>query len=149
MNMLDKTKKKIASSLVGRKLSEEHKRKIRENNPKYWLGKKRNNPKYIEKLRKAHLGQVAWNKGLKLPQFGGDKASAWKGDRVGYGALHEWVRKVKGTPSECEFCGKKNLSSMKIHWANKSGKYKRDVSDWIRLCVRCHHLFDKERKNNV
>jgi len=25
-----------------------------------------------------------------------------------------------------------------IHWHNISGEYKRDVSDWIRLCAKCH-----------
>jgi hypothetical protein len=30
----------------------------------------------------------------------------------------------------------------KIHWSNKSGKYLRDISDWRRLCVKCHKFFD-------
>ena len=33
---------------------------------KFWLGKKLSKA-HIEKIRKSHMGQKAWNKGLKLP----------------------------------------------------------------------------------
>ncbi len=43
------------------KMSEETKKKISETKKKnpnrYWLGKKRDNPEYIEKIRKSHLGK--------------------------------------------------------------------------------------------
>ena len=48
--------------------SEETKRKIRENNPKFWLGKKQSK-ETIEKNRQTHLGQIPWNKGKKSVQI--------------------------------------------------------------------------------
>ena len=80
-----------------------------------------------------------------------EKHPNWKGNKVGYGALHDWVRKVLGRPKNCLFCnnkGKKNGRSWSIHWANKSGKYLRSKTDWLPLCVKCHKNYDiKSRKN--
>ena len=69
-------------------------------------------------------------------------------DKVGgkykYRRLHIWVEKKLGKPTKCENCGKDGLTGRKIHWANISGEYKKDVNDWIRLCVRCHFYKDKK-----
>ena len=73
----------------------------------------------------------------------GENHHAWKGDSVGYKALHDWVRRKRGTPNTCEHCGKSGFNIHQIHWANKSHEYKRELDDWIRLCVHCHHLYDK------
>lgn len=70
----------------------------------------------------------------------GSESHAWKGDKAGYGSMHDWVRKELGKPSFCEIC--KTLEAKKYEWANISGQYKRDVTDWKRLCTRCHHKFD-------
>ena len=61
----------------------------------------------------------------------------------GYRNLHKWVVKKLGQPSKCEHCGKDKLTGKKIHWANISGEYKKDINDWKRLCVKCHYLKDK------
>ena len=71
----------------------------------------------------------------------GDKNSSWKGDAVGNTALHHWVRKQLGKPSNCEHCGLNDKKRM-YHWANKSRMYRRDLSDWLRLCVPCHKRYD-------
>lgn len=60
----------------------------------------------------------------------------WKGDAVGYSALHAWVRRVKGAPCVCERCG--TTEGKRYEWANKSREYRRDLDDWERLCVSCH-----------
>ena len=39
-----------------------------------------------------------------------------------------------------------NGHQSRYHWANVSGKYLRDISDWIQLCVKCHKQFDIERR---
>lgn len=66
----------------------------------------------------------------------------WKGDDVKYQGLHIWVRKKLGKADKCEECmGLKG--SIRYEWANKSGEYKRDLSDWISLCRKCHHEFDE------
>lgn len=72
-----------------------------------------------------------------------EKHWAWKGDRVGYDALHDWVGRYKGYPKKCDKCGTKE--NRVYHWANKNGRYKRDLADWLRLCVPCHSRLDKSR----
>lgn len=62
----------------------------------------------------------------------------WKGDKVGYPGIHAWIR-TYGNKTECEFCSSKN----NLDWANKSGDYKRNKEDWIRLCRKCHIKHDK------
>lgn len=76
----------------------------------------------------------------------GEKNHEWKGDKVGYLALHDWVRNNFGTPKKCEHCGKEGLTGQRINWANISGRYLRVKSDWVRLCVKCHRKFDKISK---
>ncbi len=69
----------------------------------------------------------------------------WKGENVGYRGLHEWIYNHLGQPDACEFCEQTGLSGHKIHWANKSGQYERNLSDWLRLCVSCHKRYDLAR----
>lgn len=53
-----------------------------------------------------------------------------------YRAIHYWIERRKGKPSYCELC--KSKDKKVYHWANKSGKYLKDLSDWRRLCPSCH-----------
>lgn len=104
-----------------------------------WEGKKinwvgHNKPHTIETKKKISKSCTGKNKGKGH--------YAWKGDMVGDVALHSWVKRQLGFPMKCEFCGFIANSRYKIHWANKSHKYKRDVKDWIRLCVPCHKRYD-------
>ncbi len=62
----------------------------------------------------------------------------WKGDEVGYDALHDWVKRHAGKATLCCFCG----SDKNVQWANKSWLYKRDLLDWIELCYKCHREYD-------
>lgn len=64
----------------------------------------------------------------------------WKGNEVGYKGLHDWINRNFGKPAICWYC--KTISAKKFEWANISKKYKRDKSDWIRLCASCHDYFD-------
>lgn len=118
----------------GKKLSKEHKKKISE----ALLGKFFSEETKL-KMSAAHKGLNNWNKG--------EKAYNWKGDKVGYGALHDWVRKSKGRPAKCEYCGKDGLTDRKINWANKNHTYKRNLSDWLRLCYKCHRKYDNKYNN--
>ena len=115
--------------------------------------------------KKALLGNIPWNKGKKnvysaetVERFrqaklrnptkywlDKDRSDLWRGDTTSYGALHSWVYRKLGRPETCEFCGKKNLTSNKIHWANKSRQYRKDVSDWLRLCASCHLAYDRNK----
>jgi len=81
-------------------------------------------------------------KNKEQPSIKGEKNGFWKGDEVGYFALHNWVRRNYGIPTKCEECGKEIESGKGIQWANVSGEYKRDRDDWEALCVRCHVMKD-------
>ena len=56
--------------------------------------------------------------------------------RPGYRSLHLWVERRLGKRQECWECG--TTEDRRYHWANISGEYKRETSDWRRLCVPCH-----------
>jgi len=90
-----------------------------------------------------------WKEKDKWPR--GEQNSAWKGDDVSYGGLHMWVSNQLGNPSKCSKCGKREDETKKhriIQWANISQKYKRDVNDWIALCIKCHREKDKPKKGH-
>lgn len=80
---------------------------------------------------------------IKLSPARGSRNAAWKGENAGYNAMHYWVKKRLGPASNCENCGTKD--TYRYEWANMSGEYQRDLSDWVSLCVRCHRWID----NNV
>lgn len=60
---------------------------------------------------------------------------------VEYVMLHKWVKRQLGRPSVCENCG--TTDAKQFDWANISGNYLKDISDWARLCKSCHSLIDK------
>jgi len=62
----------------------------------------------------------------------------WKGDSVGYLALHTWITRKLGKADVCQKCS----STKTVEWANISREYKRDFNDWIKLCKKCHGAFD-------
>lgn len=115
----------------GRAISQEQKEKLRLAN----LGKKLS-PETKKKMREAHKG-----KGNYL----------WKGDDVSYGGLHYWVRRWLGRAKKCSICGGEG-NGRPIQWANKDHYYRRNLSDWIPLCFKCHAEYDKKlglRKHNL
>lgn len=70
----------------------------------------------------------------------GENNHMWKGDDVGYSGIHKWVYRQLGSPKECKSCG--DTSERKYEWANLSHEYKRDTSDWKRMCTPCHRAYD-------
>jgi hypothetical protein len=71
----------------------------------------------------------------------GEKNKSWKGNKAGYFAIHCWIRRRLGSPSVCDVCGCND--KRKYEWANISGEYKRDISDYKRMCTSCHRKHDK------
>lgn len=68
-------------------------------------------------------------------------AANWKINTVPhYLKVHYWVKKQLGKPRLCSKCG--TTEAKYFDWANISGEYKYELSDWIRLCRRCHHRMD-------
>lgn len=119
-------KKKMSETRKGHLTSKETKRKI-------GLA---NKGKIISDKRKKQISKSLTGR------YRNEENPRWKGDNVGYGCLHAWVRKYLGQPTKCEHCGKDGLTGHQIHWANKSGEYKRNLDDWLRLCVKCHCKYD-------
>ncbi len=83
-------------------------------------------------------------RGIPQPKIRDEKHPAWVGDSVTYGALHAWVRLRLGKPQKCSDCGTFGPQK-RYQWANISGKYLRELSDWIRLCISCHKKLDTGR----
>ncbi len=86
---------------------------------------------------------ISNNVGEKNPMFGiyGENNPIWKGDNASYVTKHKWIYRHKGKPIICENCGA-TRDERKLNWANKDHRYKRDVKDYISLCVFCHRQYD-------
>ena len=95
-----------------------------------------------EKLRIANTGFRHTPE--TMLKFKGENNFKWKGDFVGYTALHTWVARELGKPKHCSICN--DTSDHRYHWANVSGDYHRIKADWIRLCPKCHGDYDKNNK---
>lgn len=136
----DETRKKMSDSHTGKKLpplSEEHKEKLRLSN----LGRKQSKETIAKKVasRKGYRHSKETIEKIRRSNSG-ENSSHWKGDNVGYSALHKWVYKKLGKANICNYCE----SIENIDWANISREYKRDTSDWMQLCRKCHINYDKE-----
>lgn len=96
----------------------------------------------------ARRGTIGKNLGMKYSEEHRRKIALanWKGEKTCYGAKHVWMYLKYGRPSTCEHCSRDNLFGRSIHWANVSGKYKREREDWIRLCVPCHSKYDNKKR---
>lgn len=121
-----------------------------------FAGKKR--PPFSEEHRKrisaSSLGRIPWNRGKKGEGKHSEKTKrlmsiqrqdelhpGWKGDSVGYAALHRWIsRKLgKAKSQACSLCESKGT----LQWSNKDGKYSRDLAMWWPLCAKCHYHYDE------
>ena len=69
----------------------------------------------------------------------GKNNGQWDGDNVGYQAIHIWIRSNKPKSKYCEYCSQ---PTTKLEAANISGKYKRDINDFLWLCLKCHKWYD-------
>lgn len=81
-------------------------------------------------------GNIPWSTGKQRSEITGKNHPLWKGDAVQYNALHSWIYRTLGQPSFCNRC--KTIKSKRFMWHNISGKYKREITDWERVCARCH-----------
>lgn len=112
---------------------------------KYCSRKCLDNSKLGNTYRRGKKHPNIWNKGLSLPK--GELNQSWRGNDAGYSAKHKWIKEIKGSPETCEHCSKTGLKKQQIHWANKDHKYKRILTDWIRLCAKCHQAYDRLNNN--
>ena len=83
---------------------------------------------------------------FQIEKVTGKQNPLWKGDELGYDALHDWLHLHFGYPPICENCGKigSRINGLwTIQWAKLKGKkYIRKRKYFWGLCVRCHHLYD-------
>lgn len=91
--------------------------------------------KHSEKSKKQ-ISKTRTGKGLSFDN------GKWKGKEVGYRAIHSWIKRMYGSPTTCEHCQTGNLTGHSIHWASKTLEYTRDRENWLRLCAKCHGIFD-------
>ena len=85
---------------------------------------------------KSRPSPTAWNKGLIY----GKARHLWKDQHTRYTYLHRKIARLFGKPMYCEIC---QITEVKRYeWANKSGEYKAERSDWLRLCCKCHRKYD-------
>ena len=84
-------------------------------------------PEIRRKISESRMGEKNWN---------------WKGDKVSYRPLHQWIEHHKPKPEVCEICGK----SGRIELSCKDHNYNRHIDNYQYLCCKCHRQYDKENK---
>jgi hypothetical protein len=70
----------------------------------------------------------------------------WKGENIAYSTLHLWLRREATKTGKCSACG---VEGKRTEWANLSGDYRRDLSDFSEMCVSCHKRFDYAKKREA
>lgn len=109
-------------------------------------------------------GTISWIKGkkidrIKYPNFGHNKPHTEntklkmslskkgkhysietefkeKKGELSYVGLHEWINRRLGKAKKCS--NNINHISTKYCWANISGEYKKEISDWKEVCNKCN-----------
>lgn len=115
---------------TGKKLTKAHRKKLSEAKRGYF-------PSHL--YTPEVLAKIEKNRVMPKPRYQEDHHN-WKGDEAGYVAIHNEIRRIKGTPSICEFC--KTKAAKKYEWANIDHLYTRNPDDYIRLCTKCHRNYD-------
>lgn len=151
----EETKKKIGLAFEGRKLSEDHKRHIRES-LKNLTEEKRLKHRLVmgseemrKKMSEARKGKSPWNKGIKTGQkvwnkglkgfLGGEKHYNWKGG-ISFNPYSEnWTRSLKQQIRErdnhaCQICLGKGKDVHHIDYNKKNCS----EDNLITLCRKCH-----------
>ena len=77
----------------------------------------------------------------------GEKNPQWTGDKISRQGVHLWIHDHKKKPHQnrCEVCKKVS----KLDAANISGKYLRDINDFMWMCRKCHMLSDGRLGNLI
>jgi hypothetical protein len=123
-----------------------------------WNKGKKLSKQHCHNLSIAHMGIKQSEESIekRVLQMRGEQHPLWKGDDVGYYALHVWVKRNYGLPIRCEYEGchyprynmrnELMLKPKRYHWANITGIYNRDRTNWKMMCASCHGFFDSKRR---
>ena len=76
------------------------------------------------------------------------KNELYEGTKLSYGGVHRWVKRNAGKACSCDLCGIADDNAL-YDWSNISGEYKRDLSDWQRLCRKCHVIYDNTHNGRL
>ena len=152
----------VSCTRAGKPRSVETRKKISENNARYWLGKKRPfavpmSPEHKERLRQLSIGRVPWNKGKKVSEetrmrmreaHRGEKSPFWKGgitkehQRIrGSVEMRIWREAVfKRDDYTCVWCGVRGvyLNADHIKSFAHYPELRFEVSNGRTLCEPCH-----------
>lgn len=117
-------KQTVSNMFKGKKLSGEHRKKLSDAR----LGMK------FSDSHKANIKK-------SMAKYRG---RTFKGSSSEYKCLHFWL-KGKLPKLECEQCH----ATDKLQYANRTGLYLKDVSDYIVLCTLCHCRYDWDKKKEL
>ena len=109
---------------------------------KYIRTKKIKEKNRIASTGKKHTFQEIEKQKQNQPKKYNCENPMWKGDNVGYHALHAWVKRHCVKSKLCECCKKVPPYDL----ANK-GIYNRELKNWEWLCRKCHMKKDGRLKN--
>jgi hypothetical protein len=135
--------KNLSLSLIGKKLTLAHRKHLSEAHKGYKPTKAHRKALSLSLIGNTHTKGYKFPKEVGLKRSG-EKAWNWKGKNASYNSLHAWIQRQLGKPNYCQSC--KTKTAKRFDWANKSGKYKRNLTDWIRLCRKCHQQYDRFNK---
>lgn len=84
----------------------------------------------------------------------GSAGSNWKGDIVGYEAVHK--RATQTLPRQCRACGTTEgrlevallhgVPADRVKLDERNGPFSIGAKDYVRLCVGCHRRYDSPKK---
>lgn len=156
-NLSQETLLKMSKASKGRKLSLEHKSKIREANWKRIYKPHSLEAKFKNKI--AHLGKVPWNKDIPNFKSRGKNNLNWKGGvnplnlKIRTSLEYKiWRRSVfERDQWMCVLGGKNHGCKLQAHHIKPFARYPElrfDLNNGITLCVNCHINLHKNGKNN-
>ena len=99
--------------------------------------------------RQRFCDAICFGKWWSLSGKGSDENHhAWKGDKCGNYALHQWIYRKYGRPDHCDICGRtrqsrKYKTKNYFEWSCRTGIYTREARNWWQLCIACHRRYDK------
>lgn len=134
----EKSKRKQSESRIGKYVGTNH--------PMYGKTHSTDTKIKISLSRKGkYTGPANHYYGKVRPEIKGYKNPSWKGDKVGYYALHRWLGNYFPKPELCQICKKKPPNEL----ANITGIYNRDFCNWMYMCFKCHKIYDNIIERNL
>ncbi len=137
-------KYKIGHIFKNRKLPKETLEKYYKGRQNYLISEK--TKKKISQTLMGHKHSKEAKKLMSLSKQN-EKHPLWKGEQASYTAKHIWIRRHYGKAQMCQNLDCECKNPKRFDWANLSGKYLREIKDYIQLCVSCHKKADLN--NNI